>query len=98
MKDVLAFLRLLENPRDRIAGFRVLQLLPGVGPKTAARTLDALASPMDPAARSLLCRLQPVELRSGAAFVDTFNSLRAQSPGWPAELELVTSMVRAALG
>ena len=39
VKDVLAFLRLLENPRDRIAGFRVLQLLPAVGPKTAARTL-----------------------------------------------------------
>ncbi len=33
VKDVLAFLRLLENPRDRVAGFRVLQLLPGVGPE-----------------------------------------------------------------
>ena len=43
VKDVLAFLRLLENPRDRIAGFRVLQLLPGVGPKTASRMLDALS-------------------------------------------------------
>src|SRR5262249_24295251 len=32
IKDVLAFLRWSENPRDRVAGFRVLQLLPGVGP------------------------------------------------------------------
>ena len=37
VKDLLAVLRLAENPRDRIAGFRVLQLLPGVGPATAER-------------------------------------------------------------
>ena len=32
VKDVLAFLRWAENPRDRVSGFRVVQLLPGVGP------------------------------------------------------------------
>ncbi|EDZ97937.1 UvrD/REP helicase, partial [Burkholderia sp. H160] len=32
VKDVLAVLRWAENPRDRVAGFRVVQLLPGVGP------------------------------------------------------------------
>ena len=37
VKDVLALLRFAENPRDRVAGFRVLQLLPGVGPTTAAQ-------------------------------------------------------------
>ncbi|MFC0573252.1 ATP-dependent helicase [Paraburkholderia solisilvae] len=40
VKDVLAVLRWAENPRDRVAGFRVVQLLPGVGPATAARVLD----------------------------------------------------------
>ena len=29
VKDTLAVLRFAENPRDRVAGFRVLQLLPG---------------------------------------------------------------------
>ena len=29
VKDLLAVLRFAENPRDRVAGFRVLQLLPG---------------------------------------------------------------------
>ena len=90
VKDVLAFLRLLENPRDRIAGFRVLQLLPAVGPKTAARTLDALASSMDPAA-TIAALPPPVgAAEEWAAFVATFNTLRAQSPGWPAEIELVS--------
>ena len=32
IKDTLALLRFAENPRDRIAGFRVAQLLPGIGP------------------------------------------------------------------
>src|SRR4029453_7877713 len=32
IKDVLALLRFVENPRDRVAGFRVLHLLPGIGP------------------------------------------------------------------
>ena len=32
VKDALAMLRLLENPRDEVAWFRVLQLLEGHGP------------------------------------------------------------------
>jgi DNA helicase-2/ATP-dependent DNA helicase PcrA len=40
VKDVLALLRWADNPRHRIAGFRALQLLPGVGPATADRCLN----------------------------------------------------------
>src|SRR5437764_5132235 len=47
IKDVLAFLRWAENPRDRIAGFRVVQLLPGVGPTTASRLLDLVLNSAD---------------------------------------------------
>ena len=43
IKDVLALLRWAENLRDRVSGFRVIQLLPGAGPATAARLLDHLA-------------------------------------------------------
>jgi DNA helicase-2/ATP-dependent DNA helicase PcrA len=35
VKDVLCALRWAENPRDEVAGFRVLQLLPGIGPRAA---------------------------------------------------------------
>jgi DNA helicase-2/ATP-dependent DNA helicase PcrA len=34
---MLALLRFAENPRDRVAGFRVLQLLPGIGPASAGK-------------------------------------------------------------
>ncbi len=42
VKDFLAILRWAQNGGDRIAGFRTLQLVPGVGPAKAARILDAV--------------------------------------------------------
>jgi DNA helicase-2/ATP-dependent DNA helicase PcrA len=44
VKDLLAFLRLAENPKDLMAGTRVLMLLPGVGPKKARGLMDVLAA------------------------------------------------------
>jgi len=44
VKDILALLRWGQNLRDRVAGFRTIQLLAGVGPKTAARVLESLAA------------------------------------------------------
>ncbi len=44
VKDVLCVLRLAENVRDATAGFRVLQLLPGVGPKSARAALLHLSN------------------------------------------------------
>ncbi|MFM1887243.1 MAG: hypothetical protein RL026_2400 [Pseudomonadota bacterium] len=37
VKDLLALLRWLDNPRNALAAFRVLQLLPGMGPVNARR-------------------------------------------------------------
>src|SRR3954452_3998528 len=42
VKDLLAAFRLADNARDELAWFRLLQLLPGVGPATARRAGDAL--------------------------------------------------------
>ena len=44
IKDLVSFLRILENPRDEIAWFRVLQLLNGVGPATAASVFEHIQS------------------------------------------------------
>jgi len=43
VKDLIAFLRILENPRDEMAWFRVLQLIDGVGPATARRIMKHVA-------------------------------------------------------
>ncbi|MBW2414083.1 MAG: ATP-dependent helicase [Deltaproteobacteria bacterium] len=42
VKDVLGILRWAENPRDAVAAFRVVQLLPGIGPGIAARAVEHL--------------------------------------------------------
>jgi DNA helicase II / ATP-dependent DNA helicase PcrA len=44
VKDLMAFLRLAENPRDLMAGTRVLMLLPGVGPKKARALMASLGA------------------------------------------------------
>jgi ATP-dependent DNA helicase UvrD/PcrA len=48
VKDALALLRILENPRDEVSWFRVLQLLDGVGPALAARLMRTLGVGGDP--------------------------------------------------
>jgi DNA helicase-2/ATP-dependent DNA helicase PcrA len=43
IKDLIAMLRIVENPRDEMAWFRTLQLLRGVGPGIAARAVRFVA-------------------------------------------------------
>ncbi|GAB3671679.1 ATP-dependent helicase [Salinisphaera aquimarina] len=42
VKDLLALLRLTDNPKNEIAAFRVFQMVPGVGPATAREAYDHL--------------------------------------------------------
>jgi DNA helicase II / ATP-dependent DNA helicase PcrA len=42
IKDLLALLRWADNPRNTLAGFRVIQLLPGMGPINARNALGVL--------------------------------------------------------
>jgi len=44
VKDLLAVLRWADNPRNTLAAFRVLQLLPGMGPANAQKVLDEIAA------------------------------------------------------
>jgi len=43
VKDLVSFLRLAENPKDGMAGLRVLSLVPGIGPRTASMLMTSLA-------------------------------------------------------
>lgn len=40
IKDLVAYLRVLENPRDAVAWNRILLLVDGVGPRTAEKVID----------------------------------------------------------
>jgi DNA helicase-2/ATP-dependent DNA helicase PcrA len=86
IKDVLAVLRWTSNPRNRVAGFRVLQLLPGIGPANANRIISELGP-------DIVHLRRVTEIEPPAAAVPLwpeFSSLVSQvavdSIGWPAEL------------
>ena len=42
IKDLLAFLRVLENPYDELSWYRILNMFDGIGPKTAQRIMAEL--------------------------------------------------------
>jgi DNA helicase-2/ATP-dependent DNA helicase PcrA len=43
VKDVIAFLRVIDNPRDEVSWYRVLMLMPGVGDTTARAIMNTMA-------------------------------------------------------
>lgn len=88
VKDMLAVLRFAQNPRDRVAGFRLLQMLPGVGPQTAGKILDTIAA--DPEPLMALGEV-PAPPRSGTdwmSLVELLQALRKPGSAWPAEIEM----------
>ncbi|WP_282890433.1 ATP-dependent helicase, partial [Xanthobacter autotrophicus] len=89
VKDVLAALRFAENPRDRVAGFRIMHLLPGVGPSTAAGALDAMAEANDPITALGEHPCPPRAAADWPAFVGMLQDLRSRVAGWPAEIAQV---------
>ncbi len=60
IKDVLAHLRIILNPLDRVSWYRVLNLLERIGPKTAGKIYESIA-----AKREINAGLAAVSLTSG---------------------------------
>ncbi|MBN9458431.1 MAG: ATP-dependent helicase [Bosea sp.] len=87
VKDLLALLRFVENPRDRVAGFRLLLLLPGIGPASAQRLLDHAAAASDPLAA--LASAQPPQRAEAdwGNFLAAVQTLASGRTAWPAEIE-----------
>ncbi|KZD22094.1 ATP-dependent helicase [Tardiphaga robiniae] len=88
VKDMLALLRFVENPRDRVAGFRLMQLLPGVGPASAQRALDHMIAAPDPIDALTHAPAPPRAATDWRSFVEVISQIKSSHAGWPAELEL----------
>ena len=88
IKDVLAIMRWAENPRDRVSGFRVAQLMPGIGPAVAGRLLDRIAESSDASEAVEGFNPPAAAAECWPKFVSTFGNLRRRAVGWPAELDL----------
>jgi DNA helicase-2/ATP-dependent DNA helicase PcrA len=84
VKDALALLRFVENPRDRVAGFRVAQLLPGIGPGNAEKIVAAAAA--NDGFATLRAFVPPAKAREAfAEFVDLLARIAHGAP-WPIDL------------
>jgi DNA helicase-2/ATP-dependent DNA helicase PcrA len=89
IKDVLALLRFAQNPSGRMAGFRVLQLIPGIGPATATRLLDAVAEAPE-ASDAVEAFVAPSKSQGDwQDFVTLYRRLRTPGLRWPLDIELV---------
>jgi DNA helicase-2/ATP-dependent DNA helicase PcrA len=87
VKDLLALLRWTENPRDRVAGFRILQLLPGIGPASAGRVLDAMTDAPDPVAALLEMPAPPRGSEGWSSLLEVVGHLHSRGAAWPTDLE-----------
>ena len=88
VKDVLAILRWAQNPRDRVSGFRAIQLLPGIGPKTASRILANVQTA--PTGCALLAE-QPVPESARPTWLEFVALIEGmgETGNWPTPLEKV---------
>ena len=89
IKDVLAVLRFAQNPSGRMAGFRVAQLVPGIGPATATRLLDAVGEAAEPVAALEAFAAPSKAGGEWQAFVTLYRALRTPGLRWPADVGLV---------
>jgi ATP-dependent DNA helicase UvrD/PcrA len=87
VKDVLSMLRWIENPRGRMAGFRTLRLLTGIGPAIATRWLDALDASADPTSTLRAFAPPPKAAADWASLLELVERLRRPPGQWPAELD-----------
>jgi DNA helicase-2/ATP-dependent DNA helicase PcrA len=70
IKDVVAYLRLVANPRDELAWKRVLRLIPNVGPATANRVWERIGHAPDPLALVLRGDADTTASKRGAGWAE----------------------------
>ncbi len=84
IKDMVAYLRVLENPRDAVAWNRILLLVDGVGPRTAEKVLgDILArrGPLAAGGKAIVPKSFWSEYNAYSENVRTlFEALKGASP------------------
>lgn len=76
VKDVLAFLRVLDNPRDEVSWYRLLLLLPGIGEATARSAVDSMAQAAWDSASFGKFRPPPRAQAAHSALVELLDDLR----------------------
>ena len=88
VKDVLSVLRWCQNPSDTVAGFRVLQLLPGIGPSTAGKIIERLGGKLN--GKDLAAIKAPTpSLEAWPDFASLISTICNTKKEWPHEFHRV---------
>jgi DNA helicase-2/ATP-dependent DNA helicase PcrA len=86
VKDLMSVLRWADNPRNSVAGFRVLKLLPGFGPGHAKQVLDHLEA-RDYEVKSLAAFEAPQAVKmEWKRFCEFFEKLVDPATPWPGQV------------
>jgi DNA helicase-2/ATP-dependent DNA helicase PcrA len=97
VKDVLAVLRWAEQPRNGLAAFRVLQLMPGMGPANARRALDACTESVS-LEQALASFVPPVAAREAwSGLLALLAGLAAPDARWAGQIDSVNRWYRPLL-
>jgi DNA helicase-2/ATP-dependent DNA helicase PcrA len=89
VKDVLGIFRWCTNPLDRVSGFRVLQLLPGIGPTTTAKILDQVEKHKGALRVLPKIKVPRTAQQDWPGFVKLIKEMRAANASWPSGFRLV---------
>jgi len=89
VKDLVAFMRLAENPRDAMAGLRVLGLVPGIGPARAAALAETLAASGGDFAVWAAADVPEAARGVWPGLVELLGGLAADGAGVPAQVHAV---------
>ncbi len=89
VKDLLAVLRWADNPRNHMAAFRALQLLPGMGPANAQRAIAHLEAQQHAAGALAGFAAPHVEPGDIEKLSDLLQILMDPQREWPGQIRLV---------
>jgi len=92
VKDMLSILKWAENPKNEVAAFRVLKLLPGMGPSNASRCFETLTC--GEFSFSALGNFRPptaasADWSSFCELMTTLAAVAADEAGWQTQISQV---------
>jgi DNA helicase II / ATP-dependent DNA helicase PcrA len=94
IKDLLAVLRWADNPRNALAAFRTLQLLPGMGPVNARAAIEHLEAGGNSFAALLSFRPPQTGEQDWRRLVELLQALADPQRQWLGQLGLVREWYR----
>jgi DNA helicase-2/ATP-dependent DNA helicase PcrA len=89
VKDMLAVLRWADNPRNQLAAFRALQLLPGMGPVNARKVIEQLDAAAGSVAALAKVPAPPGTQLDLPRLATLLATLCEPNRAWPGQIRLV---------